>query len=205
MSVSALAMPTTGPYDRDGQLVAALRLRDESAVEDLVMTYQSRAYRLALGITGSAADAEEVVQDAFLAAIRKIDTFRGEAALGTWFYRIVVNGALGKVRCGQPRRMDLPMDEMLPLFDANGRHATAAVDWSGAVDDPARRLEVQRAVRSAIEELPAHYRAPLVMRDIEGFSGAEVGAALGLSVASVKMRVHRARLFIRTRLSESLA
>jgi RNA polymerase sigma-70 factor (ECF subfamily) len=204
MSVSALAMPSIWRHDRDDQLVEGLRFGDDGAAERLVTTYQSRAYRLALGITGNAEDAEEVVQDAFLIAIRKIDTFRGESAFGTWLYRIVVNSALQKTRRRRSQCTELTLDELLPAFDENGRHATAVVDWSGIVEHLSRRLEVQRAVRSAIEELPPHYRAALVMRDVEGWSLAEVAEALGLSVATIKMRAHRARLFVRKRLNESL-
>ena len=204
MSVSAVAVPNIERYDRDGQLVEALRLRDTAAAERLVTTYQSRAFRLALGITGNAEDAEEVVQDAFLVAIRKIHMFRGESAFGSWLYRIVVNRAIQKTRCRRAERRNLTLDDVLPVFDGNGRHAVAVADWSGIVDNPSRRLEIQRAVRSAIAQLPVHYRAAFVMRDVEGASPAEVAEALGFSVAAVKMRTHRARLFVRQRLSEAL-
>jgi RNA polymerase sigma-70 factor, ECF subfamily len=203
MNASAWPMPRERA-DRDGQLVEALRRRDADAAERLVATYQSRAFRLAIGITANAEDAEEVVQDAFLSAIRKIDMFRSESAFGTWFYRIVANAALQKARRRQGRRIDLALDDVLPAFDGAGRHAAAVVDWSAAVDDPSRHLEVRLAVRSAMEALPAHYRAVLVMRDVEGLSCAEVAEALRLTVAGVKTRVHRARLFIRKRLAESL-
>src|SRR5438552_15328768 len=81
----------TTNVDRDRQLVEALRRREPAAAECLVATYGDRAYRLAAGIAGSAQDAEEVVQDAFCAVVRKIDTFRGESAFASWFYRIVAN------------------------------------------------------------------------------------------------------------------
>ena len=203
MNACARPMPR-GRADRDGQLVDALRRRDADAAERLVATYQSRAFRLAVGITANAEDAEEVVQDAFLSAIRKIDMFRSESAFGTWFYRIVANAALQKARRRQGRRIDLALDDVLPAFDGTGRHAAAVVDWSAAVDDPSRHLEVRLAVRSAMEALPAHYRAALVMRDVEGLSCAEIAEALRLTVGGVTTRVHRARLFIRKRLTESL-
>jgi RNA polymerase sigma-70 factor, ECF subfamily len=203
MSVSALPM-RIGRDHRDGQLVESLRLRDADAAERLVTTYQSRVYCLAMGITGNAEDAEEVVQDAFWKAIRKIDTFRGESAFGSWLYRIVANAAFQKARRRPGQRLELPLDEVLPAFGAHGRHATAVVDWSAAVDDPCRRTEIRLAVSSALEELPTQYRAPLVLRDVEGWSCAEIGEALSLNVGAVKTRVHRARLFIRNRLADSL-
>jgi RNA polymerase sigma-70 factor (ECF subfamily) len=195
----------TGRDDRDGPLVAALRRRNADAAERLVTTYQSRAYRLAVGITANAEDAEEVVQDAFLSAIQKIDTFRGESAFGSWFYGIVANAALQKTRRRRGRRIDLALDDVLPAFDADGRHAAPVVDWSAAIDDPARQIEIRLVLRSAIDELPPHYRVALIMRDVENFSCAEIAEVLHLSVGGVKTRVHRARLFIRKRLAESLS
>jgi len=204
MSARALRMPKEGD-DRDGPLVEALRRRDADAAERLVTTYQSRAYRLAVGITANAEDAEEVVQDAFLSAIRKIDTFRGESAFGSWFYRIVANAALQKARRRQGRRIHVALEDVLPEFDGDGRHAAAVVDWSAAVDDPSRHIEIRLAVRSAIDELPPHYRAAIIMHDVENLSCPEIAEVLHLSVGGVKTRVHRARLFIRKRLAESLS
>src|SRR5258708_7825912 len=84
-------------FERDRELVEALRLHEPTAAERLVATYGDRAYRLATGITGNAQDAEEVVQDVFWTVVRKIDTFRGESAFGSWLYRIVANEAYQKV------------------------------------------------------------------------------------------------------------
>jgi RNA polymerase sigma-70 factor (ECF subfamily) len=202
LNVSALPI-STARRDRDCELVDALRRRDADA-ERLVLTYRARAYRLAVGITNSTQDAEEVVQDACLKVINKIDSFRGASAFGSWFYRIVANAALEKARHRQGGRIDISLDDVLPAFDRDGRHATAVVDWSAAVDDPARQVELRLGLTSAIEELPPPYRAALVMRDVEGCSCAETADALHLTVDGVKTRVHRARLFIRKRLGESL-
>ena len=195
---------STARHDRDGELVDALRRRDRDAAERLVLTYQSRAYRLAVRITNSTEDAEEVVQDACLKVVDKIDSFRSAAAFGSWFYRIVANAAFQKVRRRHGRRVDISLEDVLPAFDGDGRHATAVVDWSAAVDDPSRQVELRLRLTSAIDELPAQYRAALVMRDVEGWSCAEIAGALRLTIGSVKARVHRARLFVRKRLGESL-
>ena len=79
---------------------------------------------------------------------------------------------------------------VLPLFDADGRHAAPVVDWSTVVDDPSRRMEVRLAVRVAVEALPAYYRATVVLRDVVGWTSAEVAEALGISTGTVKTRVH---------------
>jgi len=190
--------------DRDEGLVEALRHRESSAAERLVTTYQDRVYRLAIRIAGNAQDAEEIVQDAFLTVIRKIDSFRGESAFGSWLYRIVANGAYHKLRRRQGRRLEIALDDVLPVFDEDGRHAAPVADWSAAVDDPSRRADLRLAMTSAIDQLPAHYRAALVLRDVEGWSCAEIAGILRINVGNVKARVHRARLFIRQRLSETL-
>jgi RNA polymerase sigma-70 factor, ECF subfamily len=188
--------------DRDRELVDALRRGEATAVEHLVAAYGDRAYRLAARITRTAQDAEEVVQDAFWTVVRKIDTFRGEAAFGSWFYRIVANTAYGKLRGGSKRRAEVSLDEVLPYFDASGHHAHSVADWSVAVEDVSRQAELREVLISAIDELPPAYRTVLVLRDVEGLSPSEIGKALEISVSSVKTRVHRARLFLRKRLAD---
>ena len=190
--------------DRDQDLVNALRLRQPMATECLVTQYGERAYRLAVRITGNGQDAEEVVQDAFWSVARKIDTFRGESAFGSWLYRIVSNAAYQKLRGRQSRRHDISLEEALPLFDESGRHITPVADWSACVDDPATQVELRTALSAAIAELPAPFRIVLVLRDVEGRSNGEIADVLGLNVAIVKTRVHRARLFLRKRLADCM-
>ena len=190
--------------DRDQDLLQSLRRREPMAAERLVSTYGERAYRLASRITGSAEDAQEVVQDAFWTVIRKIDMFRGESAFGSWLYRIVANAAYQKLRGRQGRRLELSLDEVLPDFDERGCHAEPIADWSQAANDPAIQAELRTMLSAAIDELPAAYRVVLVLRDIEGRPTADIAQALGLSIAVVKTRAHRARLFLRKRLDESM-
>jgi len=194
----------TTRIDRDGSLVTTLRRGDPTAAEDLVSAYGDRAYRLATRITCDPQDAEEAVQDAFLSAIRKIDSFRGESAFRSWLYRIVANAAY---QCCRRRRRsaDVSLDKLLPVFDEHGRHVAPVADWSMIVDDPARQTELRMVLRTAIDELPAGYRAVVVLRDVEGCSHQEIAESLGLTVVNVKMRVHRARLFLRKRLEADLS
>jgi RNA polymerase sigma-70 factor, ECF subfamily len=188
-------------FDRDAELLEALRRRDASAAERLVSTFGDRAYRLAMSITGNREDAEEAVQDAFWSVMRKIDTFRAEAALGSWIYRIVANAAYHKRRSSARRRHDISLDEILPIFDEDGRHAEPIVDWSSAVEDVAVQSELRTVLTSALRELPDHYRAVIVLHDIEALSMAEVASCLDITVPTAKARAHRARLFLRQRLA----
>jgi RNA polymerase sigma-70 factor, ECF subfamily len=194
----------SGPrrVDRDHDLLEALRRRESMAAERLVSTYGERAYRLASRITGNGEDAQEVVQDAMWTVVRKIDTFRGDSAFGSWLYRIVANAAYQKLRGRQNRRNEVSLDEVLPLFDERGCHVEPVADWSQAANDPAMQAELRMALSAAIDELPAGYRAVLVLRDLEGRSNAEIADALGLNIAVVKTRAHRARLFLRERLDQ---
>jgi RNA polymerase sigma-70 factor, ECF subfamily len=186
--------------DRDAELLEALRRRDATAAERLVSTFGDRTYRLAIGITGNQQDAEEAVQDAFWSVIHKIDTFRGDAALGSWIYRITANAAYRSRRSGARRREEISLDEILPFFE-NGRHAGPIVDWSAELEDPAVQTELRSVLTSALEELPDHYRAVTILHDVEGLSMAEVADCLDITVPTAKTRAHRARLFLRQRLA----
>src|SRR3989475_8231447 len=150
--------------DGDGDLVEALRRDEPLAAERLVTRYGERAYRLASRIAGNGQDAEEVVQDAFWSVVRKIDTFRGDSAFGSWLYRIVANAAYQKLRSPHSRRHDLSLEEVLPGFDQFGRHAAPVADWSPRGVDPAMQTELRTALSAAIDELPASYRAGLRLR-----------------------------------------
>jgi RNA polymerase sigma-70 factor (ECF subfamily) len=198
------AVGGTQGCDRDGGLLELLRLGQPGAAERLIATYGDRAYRLAVRITGNEQDAEEVVQDALWAVVRKIATFRGDSAFGSWLYRIVANAAYQKLRGRQRRGRELSLDEVLPLFDESGCHVAPIADWSPRVGNPEVQAELRMALTSAIDELPATYRAVLVLRDVEGRSTREIANTLGIGVPLVKTRVHRARLFLRKRLGYSM-
>ena len=187
--------------DRDAELLEALRRRDATAAECLVSTFGDRAYRLAIGLTGNQQDAEEAVQDAFWNVIRKIDTFRGDAALGSWIYRITVNAANHKRRSGARRRDEISLDEVLPSSHEDGQHADPIGDWSTQLDDPAVQTELRSVLTSALEELPDHYRAVTILHDVEGLSMAEVADCLNITVPTAKARAHRTRLLLRQRLA----
>ena len=190
---------TRALLDSDEALVDALRRREPTAADQLVARYGDLAYRVALRITSNAEDAEEVVQDAILCVVRKIDSFRGESAFRSWFYRVVSNAAYGHRR---PKVLiEIPLEEVLPAFDEYGRHAGLFRDWSSSVDDPAVQRQLRDVLTSAIDELPLHYRAATVLRDIEGLSTAEVAEVMGISIPTAKTRAHRARLLLRKRLS----
>ncbi len=187
--------------DRDADLVERLRRHETQATEELLAKYGDRVYRLALRITGNASDAEEVVQDALWAASRKIDTFRGAAAFGSWVYRITANAAYQKRRVRHTERNEVSWDEIGPTFDETGQHVQPGIDWSPRLKDPGLQAELQSVLCAAIDELPAERRAPFLLHDVEGLSNPEIAETLQIGVATVKSQVHRARLFLRSRLA----
>ncbi len=187
--------------DRDADLVEGLRRQDEAATEALVAAYGHRIYRLAVRITGNSSDAEEVKQDALWAAIRKIDTFRGTAAFGSWVYRITANAAYQKRRGRRVERNGVSWEDLGPSFDETGHHVQAGIDWSPRLQDPVLQAELQSVLRAAIDELPEEHRTTFVLHDVEGLSNPEIAEALQVKLATIKSRVHRARLFLRSRLA----
>jgi|SRR5437773_100844 len=193
--------------DTEMKLIDELRGHDWSALEVLMDRYSSRLYRVAFGITKSRQDAEEVVQDSFLTLFRKIESFEGRAALGTWLYRVAVNAALIKRR-GKRSEIEAKLEDHLPTFEPDGHRegdrTFLLADWSRTPEGELLSGEARDIVHDALELLPEHYRAILVLRDVEELSNEEVGLVLAESVASVKSRLHRARMALREVLTRRL-
>jgi RNA polymerase sigma-70 factor, ECF subfamily len=188
--------------DPDAALVEQLRRRDAGAAEALVAAHGGRIYRLARRITSNALDAEEVVQDALWTASRRIDTFRGEAAFGSWLYRIAANIANQKVRERWSRRREVSWNDITPSFDDQGQHVEAAIDWSSELKNPAIEGELKAVLWGAIDELPADYRTTFLLHDVEGLSNPEIAETLQIKLGTVKSRLHRTRLVLRKQLAE---
>src|ERR671935_101362 len=163
--------------------------------------------RIAYGITRNAPDAEEVVQDVFLQIVNKGAGFEGRAALGSWIYRITTNLSLNKRR-GKRRELETSLDDLLPTFLPDGHRAGerafVVADWSAMPDEALLSGEARRVLEAALDRLPEHYRAVLVLRDVEELSNEEVAEVVGDSVAAVKTRLHRARMALREQLTRHL-
>jgi RNA polymerase sigma-70 factor (ECF subfamily) len=191
----------------DLALLARLRAGDAAALETLMRRYSSRMYRLAYGITRNRADADEVVQDVFVTIVRKSGTFEGRAALGSWIYRVTTNAALNKRR-GKRLEVETSLEEHLPRFDEDGHRqgdrAFLLADWSATPERELLAGEARGVLQRALDELPARYRAVLVLRDVEELSNEQVAEIVGESVASVKSRLHRARMALREQLTRHL-
>lgn len=202
-------MLTAGNLRTEADLTLVERLRggDATALEGLMDRYASRVYRLAHAITHNAADAEEVVQDVFLTLFRKIHTFEGRAALGSWIYRVTTNAALIKRR-GKRAEVEVSLDSQLPTFLPDGHRAGdpayLCADWSRTPETELLSQETRDILSRAIDGLPDQYRAVLILRDVEGLSNEEVAEVVGETIPAVKSRLHRARMVLREELTRYL-
>jgi RNA polymerase sigma-70 factor (ECF subfamily) len=189
---------------QDRQLIARLRAGDQAAVQDLEDRYGSRIYQLALRHMKNREDAEEVAQDVLMKVYRKVSAFRGDAALSSWIYRITFNTAMSRLRTSRLARAAERERERVLAADAgseaHARSTRQAADWSRMPDEFLLRRQLRDAVTTAIQELPEIYRAPVVLRDIQGLTTEEASTRLRLKDQTLKSRLHRGRLMLRERL-----
>jgi RNA polymerase sigma-70 factor (ECF subfamily) len=195
-------MAETGDDDIDygeSALIARLQAGDAEAYADLVRTQGPRMLAVARRILRADDDAADAVQEAFISAFRAIGNFEGGAKLSTWLHRIVVNASLMRLR-NRARRDEVSIDELLPRFE-DGQHVDEPREWrSPEALDALERRETRQLVRSLIDELPTDYRTVLMLRDIEGLDTKETAELLGVTPNAAKIRLHRARLALRTKL-----
>lgn len=172
----------------------------QPTVEKVFEEFAPRVYHLARRLLGNAADAEEITQDVFVQVLKKIDTFRGEAALWSWLYRVTVNTALA-YRRKRALRETQPLPEPPSDFREDGNHHDAVRRWVKMPDQQALDKECHQIIEVAIAGLPESYRDVYVLADVEELPSADIGEMLGLSVGAVKSRLHRARLLMRKALA----
>ncbi|HZC06785.1 MAG TPA: sigma-70 family RNA polymerase sigma factor [Ktedonobacterales bacterium] len=174
-------------------LLAGLRRRDAESFALFFDAYVDRIYRLAMGILGNEADAEEVTQATFISAMQAVDRFEPHARLSAWLYRIAHNHAMMLIRHRRPVET-LPEDDSLPM-------PATLVDWTTLPEERLLGAEARQELWSAIATLPANLRAAFILRDVEGLSTAECSFAQSITESACKVRLHRARLLLRERLS----
>ena len=182
-------------------LVRAARSGDLAAFETLVKCHERRIYGLARRLTGSEQDAQDVTQQTFLSAVKSLSGFRETAAFSTWLTTIAANAAMKVVR----KRRGLPstsLDEATePDGDGRVPHPEYIADWRESPDRLAQRAETHQLLDVAIAELDPGHRAVFLLRDVEDLSVRDTAKALGISEANVKVRLLRARMQLRERLT----
>jgi len=190
-----LACATMG--DEEAVLLAGLQAGDGRACEAFVRAETPKALATAKRLLRGDADAEDAVQEAFLSFFRSLGSFKGDARLATWFYRIVINACLMRRR-SQGRRREVSVEELLPHFYPDGHRIDPRRAWQATTEDLVASEEIRHLVRERINQLPEDYRHVLLLRDIAELDTAEAAAALGDSPGAVKTRLHRARQALRT-------
>ena len=188
-------------HEGERDLVGRMRARDGSAVADLASLYGPRIQQLAFRYLKNWEDAEEVAQDVLLKVYRKIEAFRGDAALSSWIYRITFNTAMSRLRTVRSgRAVELqPVD--LPTESSDHVQAEPA-DWTALADDQVMRAQMRTQLIAALRYLPEVYRIPVLLRDIHGLSTEEASAILKVKPQTLKSRLHRGRLILRKHLGD---
>jgi len=205
-------MATQGTHEADARdkddkgtdLLARLQAGEEGAIDDLSDAYRTKIFQLAFRYLRNKEDAEEVTQDVLFKVYRKVGFFRGDAALSSWIYRITFNAAMSRLRTARYQRAQED-DRLSASAEGDERHRLQRpdiADWSQMADEGVLRSQLRRRVLSAILALPVIYRAPVVLRDLQGMSTEEASAMLRVKDQTLKSRLHRGRLILRKQLAD---
>ena len=185
----------------DSQLIGRMQAGDSSAVSELASTYGPRIQQLAFRYVKNWEDAEEVTQDVLMKVFRKIDAFRGDAALSSWIYRITFNTAMSRLRSTRASRTTEVQNPELDTQEP-GRTVSEPADWSSLADDHVLRAQMRERLIESLTHLPTVYRVPVILRDIQGLSTEEASAVLNVKAQTLKSRLHRGRLMLRQHLAD---
>ena len=185
----------------EARMIASIVAGESHLFHELIRPYERRVYVMALSFLRNEADAEDAAQEAFLKAFRNLASFRGEAKFGTWLVSITLNEARNRIRHRDTIKMeslDEPPDDDGPISPALLR------DWREIPSEVLERKEVSLLLHQAVTALPPIYREVFTLRDVEGMSVNEAAGALDISIASVKVRLHRARMMLQKTLAPQL-
>jgi RNA polymerase sigma-70 factor (ECF subfamily) len=190
------------PVERDeAQMIAAILAGDRELYHRLIQPYELSVYRMALSFVKNETEAEDVAQEAILKAFRNLANFRGESKFSTWLISITLNEARRRLR----RQSTVRMESLHEPSEEGGRVSPALLrDWREIPSEALERREVRELLQNAIEQLSPIYREVLVLRDIEELSTEETAGVLAISISSVKVRLHRARIMLQKELAPKL-
>jgi RNA polymerase sigma-70 factor (ECF subfamily) len=201
--MTARGASATSTAPDDAALVAGLARGDHASFETLMRRYNARLFRVARAVLRDDAEAEDALQEAYLDAYRRIDSFHGESALATWLTRLVINRALMRLRRHRRDRIVVPF---AAAFDGNERVMEAEMADPQAEPPGAAiwRAEVRQIIERRLDELPVAFRTVFVLRDVEDLSVEETAACLSIPAATVRTRLFRARALLREALARDL-
>jgi len=181
-------------------MIAEVLAGNTETFHELIRPYERSVYLMALSMLRNEAEAEDAAQDAFIKAYRNLNRFRSESRFSTWLIAIVLNEGRARLRRKQPTLTD-------SIDDTTEGSVTPAqlTDWREIPSESLERQEIRTLIRRALAELPLAYREVFVLREIEERNVQETAETLGITVASVKMRLHRARMMLQKQLAPQLA
>ena len=181
-------------------LVRDLQNGNLDAYDKLAEIYQKKIYGLSFHLTRNQMDAQDVTQEVLLTLFRKINMFQGKSAFSSWVYRIAVNASYMKLR-SKKKEPNVSIDELMPSFNSAGFQQEKIQDWSENTESLLFTKETRDVINKAVDLLPEKEKVVFLLRDVEGISSEKAGEILDLTVPAVKSRLHRARLFLRKKLS----
>ena len=191
---------------RNDELLSRLQAGDDRALSDLADAYGSKIYQLAFRYLRNKEDAEEVAQDVLFKVYRKVGAFRGDAALSSWIYRITFNAAMSRLRTAAfQRTQDEERQRAAAAAESESANANPrgeVADWTQMADEHMLRSQLRSRAIKEILALPAIYRAPVLLRDVQGMSTEEASAVLKVKDQTLKSRLHRGRLILRKQLAD---
>jgi RNA polymerase sigma-70 factor (ECF subfamily) len=185
----------------EAQIIASILAGNTHEFHDLIRPHERSVYIMVLSLLHNEADAEDAAQETFLKAFRNLARFRGDAKFSTWLISIALNEARSRLRS----KKNVKIDSLDEAPDGQGHVSPALLrDWREIPSEALERKEVQQLLQHAVTDLPLIYREVFMLRDIEEMSVNESAEALGITAASVKVRLHRARLMLQKRLAPQL-
>jgi RNA polymerase sigma-70 factor (ECF subfamily) len=194
-------MTATTENRDEAQMIASILGGNTHKFHDLIRPHERSVYMMALSLLQNEADAEDAAQEAFLKAFRNLAKFRGEAKFGTWLVSITLNEARSRLRSKKNAKME-SLDE---APESPGSVSPALLrDWREIPSEALERKEVRQLLQRAISDLPLIYREVFLLRDVEELSVSESAETLEISIASVKVRLHRARMMLQKKLVPQL-
>jgi len=170
------------------------------AYDQIAERYQKKIYGLSFNLCRNQMDAQDVTQEVLLTLYKKINTFQGKSAFSSWVYRITLNATYMKLR-SKKKEPNVSLDDMMPSFNGSGFHQEKIQDWSESTESLLFTNETKEIIQKAVDLLPEKEKVVFVLRDVDGLSTEKVSEILDLTIPAVKSRLHRARLFLRKKLS----
>ena len=184
----------------ENKLIARAQKGDKKSVSLLVSKYSSRIYAVAFRLMQNEEDSEDVLQETFIIMLNKLSTFEGKSSLYTWLYRVATNVALGKLR----KKKNVDDSRSFDKIEFENISSLELADWPDHLEEKFDTDEFRKCLQKAMDELPDHYRTVFILRDLEGHSTRNTAKILEISEANVKVRLMRARLYLRDQLAYHL-